>query len=107
MRTVIATLNGQSRPVVVRDRSVQSNVKQAEKADATNPGHIAAPFAGAVTVTAKEGDLVQAGDSVATIEAMKMEAAITSPVAGKVARVVVSGVEQVQGGDLLLVVGAE
>jgi pyruvate carboxylase len=107
MRTVIATLNGQSRPVSVRDRAVQSNVKQAEKADATNPGHVAAPFAGAVTVTAKEGDLVQAGDSVATIEAMKMEAAITSPVAGKVARVVVSGVEQVQGGDLLLVVGAE
>ncbi|AMM32462.1 pyruvate carboxylase [Sinomonas atrocyanea] len=107
MRTVIATLNGQSRPVSVRDRAVQSNVKQAEKADATNPGHVAAPFAGAVTVTAREGDLVQAGDSVATIEAMKMEAAITSPVAGKVARVVVSGVEQVQGGDLLLVVGAE
>jgi pyruvate carboxylase len=107
MRTVIATLNGQSRPVAVRDRSVQSNVKQAEKADSTNPGHVAAPFAGAVTVTAKEGDLVQAGDSVATIEAMKMEAAITSPLAGKVGRVVVSGVEQVQGGDLLLVVGAE
>ncbi|WP_077489550.1 pyruvate carboxylase [Sinomonas mesophila] len=107
MRTVIATLNGQSRPVAVRDRSVQSNVKQAEKADATNPGHVAAPFAGAVTVTAREGDVIQAGDSVATIEAMKMEASITSPVAGKVARVVVSGVEQVQGGDLLLVVGAE
>ncbi|GHG41631.1 pyruvate carboxylase [Sinomonas cellulolyticus] len=107
MRTVIATLNGQSRPVAVRDRSVQSNVKQAEKADATNPGHVAAPFAGAVTVTVREGDQVQAGDSVATIEAMKMEAAITTPVAGKVARIVVGDVSQVQGGDLLLVVGAE
>jgi pyruvate carboxylase len=104
MRTVLALLNGQSRPVSVRDRSVESNVKQAEKADSSNPGHVAAPFAGAVTVTAKEGDVVKAGDTIATIEAMKMEASITTPSAGRVSRIVMQGVQQVQGGDLLLVV---
>jgi pyruvate carboxylase len=104
MRTVMCTLNGQSRPVVVRDRSVVSNVKAAEKADPAQPGHVAAPFAGAVTVTVKSGDEVKAGDTVATIEAMKMEASITTPVAGKVSRLAISSVEQVQGGDLLLVV---
>lgn len=104
MRTVMCTLNGQSRPVVVRDRSVVSNVKAAEKADPAQPGHVAAPFAGAVTVTVKPGDTVNAGDTVATIEAMKMEASITTPVAGKVSRLAISSVEQVQGGDLLLVV---
>jgi pyruvate carboxylase len=104
MRTVMCTLNGQSRPVVVRDRSVVSNVKAAEKADASQPGHVAAPFAGAVTLTVKVGDAVNAGDTVATIEAMKMEASITTPVAGTVGRLAVGPVEQVQGGDLLLVV---
>ncbi len=104
MRTVMCTLNGQSRPVVVRDRSVVSNVKAAEKADPAQPGHVAAPFAGAVTVTVKPGDTVNVGDTVATIEAMKMEASITTPVAGKVGRLAISSVEQVQGGDLLLVV---
>ncbi|MEK0153770.1 pyruvate carboxylase [Arthrobacter oryzae] len=104
MRTVMCTLNGQSRPVVVRDRSVVSNVKAAEKADASQPGHVAAPFAGAVTLTVKVGDAVNAGDTVATIEAMKMEASITTPVAGTVSRLAVGAVEQVQGGDLLLVV---
>jgi pyruvate carboxylase len=104
MRTVMCTLNGQSRPVVVRDRSVVSNVKAAEKADPAVPGQVAAPFAGAVTLTVKAGDEVNAGDTVATIEAMKMEASITTPVAGKVSRLAISAVEQVQGGDLLLVV---
>ena len=105
MRTVMCTLNGQSRPVVVRDRSVVSNVKAAEKADPAQPGQVAAPFAGAVTVTVKAGDVVNAGDTVATIEAMKMEASITTPVAGTVSRLAISSVEQVQGGDLLLVIG--
>ncbi|MEE2522787.1 pyruvate carboxylase [Pseudarthrobacter sp. J75] len=104
MRTVMCKLNGQSRPVVVRDQSVDSNVKAAEKADPANKGHVAAPFAGAVTVTVRPGDEVNPGDTVATIEAMKMEASITTPVGGKVSRLAISEIEQVQGGDLLLVV---
>jgi pyruvate carboxylase len=104
MRTVLCTLNGQMRPVQVRDRSVRADVKVAEKADAAQPGQVPAPFAGAVTVAVAEGDSVEAGTTVATIEAMKMEAAITSPVAGTVKRLAVTGVKQVEGGDLLLVV---
>ncbi|MGW6173414.1 pyruvate carboxylase [Arthrobacter sp. NPDC055138] len=104
MRTVHCTLNGQQRNVTVRDRSVESEVKVAEKADPGQPGHVAAPFAGAVTVIVKPGDTIKAGDTVATIEAMKMEAGITAPAGGTVARLAVSAVEQVQGGDLLLVI---
>ena len=55
-------------------------------------------------MTAAEGDQVAAGQTVATIEAMKMEAAITAPTAGTVARVAVSETAQVEGGDLLVVV---
>jgi len=106
MRTVMCTLNGQSRPISVRDRSIESKVKAAEKADPSSPGQIAAPFAGAVTLLVEAGSAVQAGQTVATIEAMKMEASITSPVAGTVTRAAIGPVEQVQGGDLLIVVGS-
>ncbi|MEW5809052.1 MAG: pyruvate carboxylase [Actinomycetota bacterium] len=106
MRTVMCIINGQLRPVVVRDRSVASDVPAAEKADRTNPDHVAAPFAGVVTVGIAEGDTVEAGQTIATIEAMKMEAAITAPKAGTVTRVAVAATAQVEGGDLLVVVGA-
>ncbi|MER2137719.1 MAG: pyruvate carboxylase, partial [Arthrobacter sp.] len=104
MRTVMTTLNGQMRPVMVRDRNVTTDAKVAERADPAQPGHVAAPFAGAVTVTVEEGAQVGAGETVATIEAMKMEASITAPVAGTVKRLAVSGVQQVDGGDLLVVI---
>jgi pyruvate carboxylase len=105
MRTVMCILNGQLRPVLVRDRNIAADVPAAEKADRANPNHIAAPFAGVVTVTVAEGDNVEAGQTIATIEAMKMEAAITAPDDGTVQRVVVSATIQVEGGDLLVVLG--
>jgi len=104
MRTVMCTLNGQLRPVQVRDRSVEARVKAAEKADRSDPGQAAAPFAGVVTLTVAEGDTVEVGQTVATIEAMKMEAAITAPVAGTVQRLAIGAVQQVEGGDLLVVI---
>ena len=103
-RNVMTLLNGQLRPVRVRDNSLESEVASAEKADPGNRGHVAAPFAGAVTVTVAEGDEVAAGDQVATIEAMKMEAAINAPVAGVVKRVVLIGTTQLDGGDLVIVI---
>ena len=106
MRTVMCILNGQLRPVVVRDRSVASDVPAAEKADRTNSDHVAAPFAGVVTVSVAEGDRVEAGQTIATIEAMKMEAAITAPKGGTVGRVAVAATAQVEGGDLLVVIGS-
>ncbi|MGX7824875.1 pyruvate carboxylase [Actinokineospora sp. 24-640] len=102
MRTVMAKLNGQLRPVQVRDRSVAAKAPAAEKADRGDANHIAAPFAGVVTLAVAKGDEVEAGATVATIEAMKMEAAITSPRAGTVGRVAIGGVQQVEGGDLLV-----
>ncbi len=104
MRTVMCTLNGQYRPIQVRDRSVTADVKAAEKADPADAGHVPAPFAGVVTPTVGEGDAVEAGGVVATIEAMKMEASITSAVAGTVERLAITGSVQVEGGDLVLVV---
>jgi pyruvate carboxylase len=105
LRTVMCTVNGQLRPVRVRDESVRVDVRQAERADPAVAGQVAAPFSGVISLSVTEGDTVEVGDPVATIEAMKMEAAITSPVAGTVQRLAIGSQQQVEGGDLLLVVG--
>jgi pyruvate carboxylase len=102
MRTVMATLNGQLRPVFVRDRGIAVETTAAEKADASNPGHVAAPFSGVVTLQVEQGSTVTAGQSVASIEAMKMEAAITASVSGTVRRLAIPKTQQVDAGDLLV-----
>ncbi|MDZ8202663.1 pyruvate carboxylase [Microbacterium sp. SSW1-59] len=104
IRTVMTTLNGQLRPVFVRDRSITVETHQAEKADTSRPGQVAAPFSGVVTLKASAGDTVAAGQAVASIEAMKMEAAITAPVDGVVERLAIAATAQVDAGDLLLVI---
>ncbi len=106
LRMVVTTLNGQLRPLQIRDRTVTVDVPTAERADPDNPSHVASPFGGVVTLGVAEGDEIQAGQSVATIEAMKMEASITSPVAGIVLRTAINAVQQVEGGDLIIVVKA-
>ena len=87
----------------MRDRSVASDLPVTEKADKSNPKQVAAPFGGVVTLQVSEGDKVEAGATVATIEAMKMEASITASAGGTVGRLAINNVQQVEGGDLLLV----
>ena len=104
-RSVMCTINGQLRPVNVRDESVDSIVAAQEKADPKDDGQVPAPFDGVVTQQVGKGDRVEAGAVVATIEAMKMEASITAPRSGTVERLAFSGTQQVEGGDLVLVLG--
>ena len=57
-----------------------------------------------LTLAVGAGDSVTAGDPIAIIEAMKMEAAITVPAGGTVSRTAIDRIAPVEGGDLLLVV---
>lgn len=102
IRTVMVRMNGQLRPVFVRDKSAAVETALAEKANPAVPGQIAAPFSGTVTLRVEAGDRVEAGQPVATIEAMKMEAAITASVSGVVKRVAFTTTTQVEAGDLIL-----
>jgi pyruvate carboxylase len=104
MRWVMFSYNGQMRPVQVRDNNAEIRVVARERADANVAGQVGAPFAGSVTAIVEEGATVAAGDAIATIEAMKMEASITAPVGGTVSRVVVKGTEPLQGGDLVMII---
>lgn len=103
-RTVMTTLNGQLRPILVRDRKIAVNVVSAVKANVHDPAEVAAPFAGVVTLLVGEGALVEPGQPVATIEAMKMEASITANFAGKVSKIAISKTQSVESGDLILIV---
>ena len=105
LRNVMTKLNGQLRPVTVRDHSIQVVNASAEKADPSNPGHAAAPFTGVVTPKVSVGQEVKVGDAIASIEAMKMEASITAAVSGKIQRLGIQGPTPVEGGDLIAVIG--
>ena len=104
LRNVMTKLNGQLRPVTVRDHSIQITTSSAEKADPHNASHAAAPFTGVVTPKVEVGQEVAAGDVIASIEAMKMEASITAPVSGKIVRLGIQGPTPVEGGDLIAVI---
>jgi pyruvate carboxylase len=54
-----------------------------------------------------EGARVEVGQAVATIEAMKMEATITSSVSGVIRRIAIPKPQAVEAGDLILVVESE
>jgi len=103
-RTAMFNYNGSIRPVQVRDQSASVDVVAREKADANVDGSIGSPFSGAVTASVEVGAEVSAGETVAVIEAMKMESSITTPVAGKVVRVTLNGTENLGGGDLVVLV---
>jgi len=105
IRTVVCTLNGQFRPLSVRDRSLGRDIPVAERADPGNDKEVGAPFTGVVTLRVGRGDHVEAGEVVATIEAMKMEASITAASSGEVVDVAVDEIAPVQAGDLLIRLG--
>lgn len=103
-RTVVCLLNGQIRPLTIRDRHIADLSPAAEKADPSNPAHLGAPFSGTVTLSAADGDPVNAGDAVGTLEAMKMEVVLTAPRAGAITRIAIDTVAAVDGGDLLMII---
>ncbi len=99
----MATLNGQLRPVLVRDLSVDVKVTsggegRSRRARVTSVRRSPASSRSSI----EEGATVEPGQPVASIEAMKMEAAITAPVAGVVRRIALQKPQQVEAGDLIL-----
>ncbi|WP_018500395.1 pyruvate carboxylase [Parafrankia discariae] len=103
MRTLYLRVNGQPRPVRVRDNSIKATATAARHADPSDPTQVGAGLPGIVTFAVAAGDEIEKGQKLAVVEAMKMEAAVTSPAAGKIAELVRSSGESVEVGDLLLI----
>ncbi len=102
IRRVSFVVNGQSRDIDTRDRSVASDRPVTERADSTKPGHVGAPFRGVINISVQVGDEVEAGDTVAVIEAMKMESSISTPIGGTVDRIAAVAGTSLEGGDLIV-----
>ncbi len=104
MRTVLVRVNGQLRPIDVRDESIEAPTAKVERADPNDASHVAAPLTGVVTLRVQPGDEVEAGQPLAVLEAMKMESTVTAPIGGTVKRVPVPSGTRLEQGDLIAVV---
>ncbi|MBT5938601.1 MAG: pyruvate carboxylase [Rhodospirillaceae bacterium] len=103
-RTVFFELNGQPRSVRIDDHSQESTRPTHRIAEATNPNHVGAPMPGIVSsVIAEPGKKVLQGDTMLSIEAMKMETAVNAERDGVIAEVVVEIGSQIGAKDLLVV----
>jgi pyruvate carboxylase len=98
-------LNGQPRPVHVPKAGMAAK-KAHPKAEEGNPNHVAAPMPGAVvTVSVKAGQKVSRGSPLLSIEAMKMETAVTAERDAIVVKVLVAPGDRVEPKDLLIELG--
>ena len=100
---VFFELNGQPRVIRVPNRLVKSQTAARPKADPANEGHIGAPMPGVVaSVAVAQGQKVNPGDLLLTIEAMKMETGLHADREGVVQALHVRPGEQIDAKDLLV-----
>ena len=105
MRTVSFELNGIRRDVQVPDAEAQKSIVKVPMADPEDKSQVGASIPGAVSkVQVKVGDAVEVNQTLITIEAMKMETAITARMAGTVESIQVAEGDTVKGGQLLLTI---
>ncbi|GAB3817539.1 hypothetical protein GCM10028895_13770 [Pontibacter rugosus] len=103
MRTVFFKLNGQTRNIDVRDRSVKVEKVEHQKVDKANPKQIGAPLQGMLSkILVTKEQKVKKNTPLFIIEAMKMETTITASADGEVAGVTLSEGEMVNTDDLVL-----
>ncbi len=104
MRTVQFELNGMRREVQVPDPKAIAEVKQTVLADPSNPNEVGASIPGLVTkVNVKKGDSVKENDTLAIVEAMKMETSVVAGKDGIIKEVLVSEGASVKSGELMIV----
>jgi pyruvate carboxylase len=103
-RTVFFELNGQPRSVRVPDHGQVATRAPPRKAEPGNPLQLGAPMPGVVaTVAVVAGARVSRGDTLLTLEAMKMETAVRAEAQAEVVEVAVRPGQPVEAKDLLVV----
>jgi glutaconyl-CoA/methylmalonyl-CoA decarboxylase subunit gamma len=99
-------------PILVRQEAVPSSdsdraiVKTANPATPKGTGTIKSPLPGVIiNILVKVGDIVNYGDKLIILEAMKMENTIRSDKEGRISGIKVSNGDTVLEGDLLIEIG--
>lgn len=102
-RIIYFELNGQSREVLIKDRSVKTMVQLRPKAEKGDPNQIGATMPGTVVkVLVVKGDKVKKGDHLMITEAMKMETTIQAPFDAEIDEISVSNGDSIEQNDLLI-----
>ena len=102
-RTVFFELNGQPRSVSVADRSLEAKVQRRPKAVIGDAREVGSPMPGLiVTVAVQAGDIVNRGQKLLSLEAMKMETTVYAERDGKIAEVLVAPGTPVEAGELVV-----
>ena len=96
-------LNGMRREVAVRDPNASEKTRQVVQADESDPRQVGASIPGMVSKRhVQPGDTVEENQVLMTIEAMKMETAVTARTAGKVREIRVKEGQAVKAKELLM-----
>jgi pyruvate carboxylase len=100
---VFFELNGQPRVISVPNRSVTAVRPARRKADEADTKQVGAPMPGTISaILVREDQTVVQGEPLLCIEAMKMEAQLTSPRDGTIKTILVRAGEQIDAKDLLI-----
>ena len=102
-REAIFEVNGNRRIIKIKDNDITVNSHNSVLyADENNPLEVGSNIPGnIIKVLVKEGDVVEANQPIATIEAMKMETNILSAAAGIVEKIYISEGQQVKAGEMV------
>ncbi len=101
---VFFELNGQPRQVHIKTESAASEVVALRKADKDNSMHLGAPMPGLVAqIDIVVGETITKGQSLLTIEAMKMQTNIRAESDGVIKEITLAAGQQVDAGDLLII----
>jgi pyruvate carboxylase len=103
-RAVFFELNGQPRQVYVETEAPVAEAAARRKAEKDNRSHLSAPMPGLIAqIDASVGEKVTKGQSLLTIEAMKMQTNIRSELDGVIKEILLDPGQQVDAGDLLII----
>ncbi|HEX2746356.1 MAG TPA: pyruvate carboxylase, partial [Verrucomicrobiales bacterium] len=102
-QTAIFELNGYPRHTTVNNNILAKEVVTRPKADPSDPAQVGAPMPGMVaSIAVSLGQKVKEGETLLTLEAMKMFAAIPAPISGTVQGIAVKVGESVESKELLI-----
>lgn len=102
--TALAVKHGDQTLISYQGRTFKVEPAQSfgQAASASGSGDITAPMPGQIVeISVKEGQVVEAADTILVLEAMKMQQPIKAGVDGKVSQIKVSIGDQVTDGQLL------
>lgn len=103
MRTVFFKLNGQTRNIEIKDKTMKATRAENRKIDKLSPAHVGSPLQGMLSkVFVKPDEKVKKNQPLFIVEAMKMETNIAAVADGVVKQVLLTSGTLVNTDDLVL-----